>query len=142
VLLPCLPAQACTASATAVNFGTYSRTSATPNDVNGTVTMTCPPAVVTLLLYSVSLSSGGGTYSARRMTSGAYNLKYQLYTDLSRNTVWGDGTSGTSVVYGGLTVAVLSAVSNSHTVYGRMPAQQSGVAAGTYNDTVIVTITY
>jgi spore coat protein U-like protein len=96
----------------------------------GTVSVACSPATS----YSVGLSTGNGSYSQRRLSSGSATLDYNLYTDASRSIVWGDGTSGSSTVGG-------NGESVDHTVYGRIPAQQN-VTAGNYGDTVIVTVTF
>lgn len=145
-LLPASPAKAqnCTASAAPVAFGNYNVFSALPTDSTGTVTLSCAPNLVSLLLgYSIALSPGGsGSFAARRMSNGAGTLNYQLYTGLLHTTVWGDGTGGSSVVSGGLTLSVLTGVNVSHTVYGRIPAQQAAAQPGAHADTITVTISY
>ena len=137
-------AQSCTASATPVTFGNYNVFSATPTDSTATVTLSCAVNLVSLTLgYTISLSPGGsGSYATRRMSDGASTLNYQLYTSVLRTTVWGDGTGGSSTVAGPLTLSVLSGVSTSTTIYGRVPAGQTSARPGAYSDTITVTITY
>ncbi len=137
-------AQSCTVSATSTAFGTYNPLSATALDANGTVTVSCATFPVALFLnYTVSLSAGqSGTQTSRRMVSGAHQLNYQLYTNLSRTTPWGNGTQGTGTVSGGFLLAVLTTTAMAHTVYGRMPALQSTAAPGSYSDVIIVTVSY
>src|SRR5205085_11704978 len=69
---------------------------------------------------------------------GAARLNYNMYTTPSYTIVWGDGTSGTSVEN-------YNANQNqnqiSFTDYGRVPASQF-VTAGSYTDTITVTVTY
>ncbi len=62
-------------------------------------------------------------------------MKYALYSDSGRTTVWGN-TVGTNTVSGTYAIAQLPL-----TVYGSIPAGQS-IPAGNYTDTVTVTITY
>ncbi len=126
--------QTCVVSASALAFGTYDPTSATPADSTTTILVTCSLATT----YNVGLSAGGGSgasVATRKLTSGGNTLDYGLYTSAARTTVWGN-TVGTDTVSGtgtGLPV--------SYTVYGRVAAQQS-VPAGAYTDTVTVTVTY
>ena len=145
LLMPALAAAAsCTVSATSLALGTYNPASGTPTDASGLVTVTCAANPLALVLgYTVSLSTGGsGSYAARQMSSGANTLAYQLYSNASHTTVWGNGTGGSSVVNGGLLLSLLFPVSANHTVYGRLPALQSAAAAGAYTDVIVVTVAY
>jgi spore coat protein U-like protein len=137
-------AASCTASASATAFGTYDPQSTLPHDSLGSVTVTCAPVLVAVLQsYAIALSAGSsGSYAPRRMAAGAWRLDYQLYSDALRSVVWGDGTAGTSTVAGSFLLSVLLPVSATHVVYGRIPARQTGVAAGNYADTITVTVTY
>lgn len=77
------------------------------------------------------------------MASGANHLNYDLYTNSTRTTIWGDGTGSTQVVADSLTVPALFGTSNKdNTVYGRIPGSQSTTRTGSYNDSITVTITY
>ena len=124
-------AATCTVSTTGVAFGAYNPRSSTATTGVGTVTVTCSGNVGTMTLSSGTGQSG--TYSSRVMKSGTSSLNYNLYTTSSYATVWGNGTSGSAT-------RSLSAA-GSYTVYGRIPALQN-VAAGTYTDNVVVTLTY
>ena len=137
-------AYTCTVGATSTAFGVYAPSAASPTDSTGAITVTCSPNIVSLpITYTVALSSGGaGSYASRRMASGANTLLYQLYSNATHATVWGDGTAATSVVGGGFTLGLIFPVSATHTVYGRMPALQSGAVAGGYSDTITVTLTF
>ena len=126
--MPCRAA--CTVSTTSVSFSTYDVFSTSNSDITATVTVRCNPSQA----YSLSLSTGAGTYASRTLLNGSFTLSYNLYTDAARLTIWGDGSSGTSTVSG-------NAKNATHTVYGRIPASQN-VHAGSYSDTIIVTITY
>lgn len=130
--------EACTVSATGVSFGVYNILTPAPNDSTGSVVLQCSPSDKNI---RISLSTGSsGTYAARTLTQGGNQLLYNLYQDAARTAVWGDGTGGTSV----LTIANWTGGPNAaqtHTIYGRMPAQQDA-AAGTYSDSIVVTVDF
>lgn len=121
---------ACSVNASTVAFGNYDVFAATPTDSTGNISVTCD----TSTSYSIALSAGSGTISARALTGTSSTLYYNLYTDPARTLVWGDGTAGSTTVSN-------TAVSGSHTVYGRIPAGQN-VTAGTYSDTLVITVTF
>ncbi|MDR5760207.1 spore coat protein U domain-containing protein [Caballeronia sp. LZ035] len=126
----------CSLSATNINFGAS-------GVLNGalTATGTLSVACTNNDSYSIALSAGSGTGASvadRRMTKngGTEQVKYQLYTNASFSTPWGDGTNGTSVIS-----AFGTGSNQGITVYGRVPPQTTP-SAGTYTDTIVATITY
>lgn len=121
----------CSVNAQSVNFGNYSPFSSQPTDSAGNIGVTCD--VITS--YSIALSAGGGTYTARVMTSAGHLLYYNLYSDIGRNIVWGDGIGGVSSTLSG------SGTSVNHPVYGRIPARQNAYV-GSYGDTITVTLNF
>jgi spore coat protein U-like protein len=126
----------CSASTSGVGFGTYDWQSAVSDDSAGSVSINCTGEGF-LLFPTVSLSTGSsGSFASRRMTNGASNLQYNLYTDSARTSVWGNGSAGSSTV----SVPVFFG-SGSRTIYGRMPIGQQ-VPSGTYSDTIVVTVEY
>jgi spore coat protein U-like protein len=122
---------ACSVSPSGVHFGVYAPTDATALDGAGNISVTC----TTLTSFTVSLSTGTGNYGQRRMTSGPGILNYNLYVDPVRLLVWGDGTAGS------LTVPSIFVLGANLSIYGRVPAGQNP-RAGTYIDTIVVTVTY
>jgi len=85
---------------------------------------------------TVQLSRGlSGNFAPRTMRYGNRVLYYNLYTTAARNTVWGDGSGGTSVVYVGKNQ------NGDLDVFGSIPAGQDA-AVGNYIDTIIVTINF
>jgi spore coat protein U-like protein len=123
----------CNVSATTVGFGTVGSLGSNV-DSTGTVSAQCSNT----LPYSVSLN--GGTSGAtdptqRKMAQGANLVTYGLYRDSARSLPWGS-TIGTNTVAG-----TGSGASQNITVYGRVPPQATG-PVGTYNDTIVVTVTY
>ena len=125
-------AAVCSIGVPGVAFGAYDPRSPSATDGAGTLTFTgCTAA------YTITLSQGSSnSYAPRKMAAGLYRLDYNLYIDTGRNTVWGDGTAGTSIV------SVSGAPDGAaQTVYGRIPAAQN-LGAGSYSDQVIVTVTF
>ena len=133
----------CSVSATAVSFGTYDPTSPTPVTPTGSISVTCQliSGVSLLVGYTITLSTGSGNYTARKMIGTTTPLAYNLYLDNGWTLVWGDGaTNGTFSKTDGYLLG-LGTVVLTYNVYGKMPAQQL-VAAGGYSDNIIVTISY
>ena len=125
----------CTVSTSPVAFGSID-TLGGNHDAAGSVTVNCTNGAS----WSADANQGSGTgatMATRRMTSGANALTYRLYTDAGRTTIWGDGSTGTAAVAGTGTGSA-----QNFTIYGRVPSGQTSVRAGSYSDTVSVTITY
>lgn len=132
--VPALVANAaaqCSLSVTPMAFGTYNVYQATPTDATATVTVGC----LISLTMQVRMNRGqhAPSFSPRQMNRSGERLNYNLYFDSIRTQIWGDGTAGTVVWSPGLVL-----LARSHTVYGRIPAQQN-VSVGTYADIVTVT---
>lgn len=132
----------CTVSATAVDFGTYAPLTGASDPSTGTITLQCTAPSTVNLSWTIALGTGNsGSYVARTMNDGSGNLQYQLYTDSAYQTIWGDGTNGTSQVSGSVLLQLGITYTTSYTVYGLIPGAQN-VAPGTYNDSIVVTVTY
>ncbi|GAB3394946.1 spore coat U domain-containing protein [Azotobacter armeniacus] len=129
---PVVAFSACNVQAQSVAYGNYDVFDTAPLDGVGNVQVSCEDG---LFSYTISLSSGSGSYSERQMTSAGHVLVYNLYSDASRNSIWGDGSGGTSQV-GGSTSGTVD-----HTIYGRIPAQQNA-SVGIYTDSIIVTLDF
>lgn len=114
-------------------FGAYDPFAAAPLDSTTTFQYRCPKGQI----LRVTLDAGSsGSFAWRALRQGAEVLRYNLYLDAARTTVWGDGTGGSSVgpgetsISGGVTTAW---------VFARVPAAQD-VASGPYADTISITI--
>jgi spore coat protein U-like protein len=143
--LPCYGAATCTVSATPAAFGVYNPLTAAATVSTATVTTTCTwisgGATRADIVSSYSTGSSG-TFATRTMLSGANSLSYNLYFDTTYTQVGGDGTGGSQTAFASLIVSNGQKTrSTSSTIYARVPALQD-VAAGTYSDTITVTITY
>lgn len=127
----------CSATTTAVAFGNVNVLSGTNADLTGGLSVTCTNGTA----WSASADAGtgtGATMASRKMTSGANLLNYTLYTDTGRTTVWGNAADTTTVKITGTGTGAAQA----NTIYGRVPSGQNTVKAGSYADTVTVTITF
>ena len=128
---PAARAASCTVGATGVAFGAYDSLGATALDSSGTVSWSCDTS------SSVSIALGRGsssTYLPRRLASGPSLADYNLYLDASCSTIWGDGTEGTSTWTG-------SGTAGNIPIFGRVAPRQP-LAAGSYTDTVVITIVF
>jgi spore coat protein U domain-containing protein, fimbrial subunit CupE1/2/3/6 len=129
-------AQACTISATSVNFGSYNVFNGSPTDSTGTLTYRCNGSAHNI---TIGLTQGAGaSFNQRQMQKGSESLTYNLFVDASRTNIWGDGTGGTSVY------SIANPPNNTNvnlTVYGRVTAGQD-VSAGTFSDTVTAVINF
>ena len=126
---------ACLVTATNMAFGNYDPTSSSATDATSNINVTCTPGT----LYNVGLNAGstaGATVTTRKMLNGVTPLNYSLYSNSGRSTNWGNTPGSDTISQTASTI-----VPTSFTVYGRIPAQQSA-AAGSYSDTVTVTVSY
>jgi len=131
------PAEAakCTISTTSIAFGSYNVFTSAPMDSTATLVFTCTGA------KNVSIAIGRGqstTFLPRTLKKGAEDLHYNLFLDAARSTVWGDGTGGTGTY---LAANPPNNADMTVTIYGRIPPSQD-ISAGSYGDTVTVTIDF
>jgi spore coat protein U-like protein len=121
----------CAVSASTLDFGTVGLLLAN-TDLNSTVTVQCAGGVA----YQVGLDDGQhATGTTRRMQGPGGLVTYELYRDNGRTQRWGNTLNTDTVVGSG------NGANQNITVYGRVP-NQSTPSAGTYNDTITVTVTY
>ncbi|MGZ8262479.1 MAG: Csu type fimbrial protein [Methylotenera sp.] len=127
----------CTLTTTSVAFGTYDPAAGADDTATGAVTVTCTSGTG----YTVSLDAGANEttpndITTRRMKANTSDyLPYQLYQDSGHATAWGD-TAGAI-----LTGQTGNGSAQAIDVYGVIVKNQY-VAAGSYVDTVVVTVTY
>lgn len=124
---------ACSITTTPVSFGIYNVYAASNPGSTGQITVNCNPSTTS---YVVALNGGlSGTISQRKLkrAAGSDNLLYNLYTDASRTTIWGDGSNN------GVTVS--SSSSTPLPVYGAIIPLQD-ISTGTYTDSVAVTVNF
>ena len=120
----------CTISPQSVAFGSYDPLSPAPLDGVGNVAISCSAPAS----FTISLGAGNGTVEQREMRSGLDAMQYNLYVDSARMLVWDDGMGPGNTVWD-------TTQSGNYAIYGRVPARQN-LSAGTYADSIVVTITY
>jgi spore coat protein U-like protein len=135
----------CTINTTDLNFGAYDAIIA-----NATQDLTTSAKVSTICTLGATgvVTMGQGEHAfycisnncIRRMANSEETslLTYQIYTDAGYSVVWnhdpGDMRSVANVTGSG--------ASQGMTVYGKIPKNQINATAGSYSDTIIITLTY
>lgn len=114
-----------------LSFGSVSSLN---RDIEGNTTMWlwCPSGIS----WQVGLDNGQNALGTqRRMTNGADYVNYDLYLDASYSKRWGNS----------LNTDTMSGSANGElqylNIYGKVPAQKNKTA-GSYSDTVVITLTY
>lgn len=145
------PAQAgsCTVSSTGLAFGAYQpltfagKLTSLAVTSNASISVVCT-GITSSGSYSIALgpsTTGGGDRISTRYLSnsnGGDNMVFNIYTNASYSTFWGNGTTGGLV--GGSIPAGDS--NQSQPVYGRIPAGQNTLKAGSFSDSLTMTLTY
>lgn len=139
-------AVSCTVTPSSLAFGNYDPSSATPDVSSANIVVSCQSLVLSVTPFTIAVSSGSsGTVASRAMVNGGSQLQYQLYVDVARSIVLGDGTGGGDTISGTITNlagALLGSGSTTVGVYGMIPAGQIMVTPGNYVDTVLVTVAF
>jgi len=125
-------------SASAMAFGNY--------DVNlGAVTSTSAININCTKsdTYTIALNYGanGGSAANRIMANGTNLLDYNLFVDSGYANVWNSTCGSGMNCDGGTGAGPGVGNAQSYTVYGKIPAGQN-VPAGSYSDTITVTVTF
>jgi len=138
--LVCAPklafAQTCNAVASSLNFGQVSPVAGTTASASSTITINCTGMGILPVRACVNIGTGtgGSSYLPRIALNGTNQLQYNLYTTSGGSTVWG---SRGSTTYSPIALDISQSGttgtgSATLTVYGRVPASQTGLVAGTY----------
>jgi spore coat protein U-like protein len=127
---------------TSLPFGSYNIFNPAPLDSTASLSVDCnipPQHPQAPMPVAIALSPGNSGGFAQRWlrSAGPDNLRYNLYTTAAFSAIWGDGGGSSSIV----TALVSRSTPFNGTIYGRIPAQQN-VRAGSYSDTITVTISY
>lgn len=143
-------AGSCTVSSGGLAFGAYQpltfagKLSSVDKTSTATVSVVCA-GIVTGGSYTIGLgasSYGAGDRISTRYLSNTPNggdyMAFNVFTDASYITVWGNASIGAllngSIPNGGS--------NSSHTVYGKIAAGQNTLKAGSFSDSIIMTLTY
>ena len=127
------------ATAPDIDFGTHNTLNASPTDQPSAFKVQCNNA----LPYRIGLNAGNGvgaTTTTRKMTGpGSATINYQLFQDAARTTNWGNDLAGGTDTVNGTGDGL--AAGQSYTIHAHVPIQTTP-AAGTYTDTVTLTVQY
>ncbi|MDN3646902.1 spore coat U domain-containing protein [Pontixanthobacter aestiaquae] len=126
----------CTVTASPMAFGTLTTLGTANIDSSASIALACTPDAAYDVSLDLGLNAGAGTQ--RELVNGAdttQRIPYDVYQDAARTASWGTGTGNT--VAGTATGGVATL-----TAYGRIPASASAVTAGSYSDSVTVTVTF
>ncbi|MBT6343696.1 MAG: spore coat protein U domain-containing protein [Tateyamaria sp.] len=130
----------CSINTTPMAFGAYDGVSTNASRslaTTATIISTCTSGTGAHITLNTGTFAGSGSADApvRRMSAGEGKyLVYQVYSDFTRHTVWGN-TVPTGVALTGTGAA------QTLTVYGSIPSAQM-VPQGDYSDQISITITY
>ncbi|MDQ0586628.1 Csu type fimbrial protein [Variovorax paradoxus] len=143
-------AGSCSVSSSGLMFGAYE-----PITFAGKLTSIDRTSTATVSVVCTNIAAGGGytiglgasnygsgdRLSIRYLNNtpnGGDLMAFNVFTNASYTTVWGNGFTG-AVLNG--TIATGDS-NQSHTVYGQIPAGQSTLKAGSFSDSLTVTLTY
>jgi spore coat protein U-like protein len=147
LLLPMAGAHAAiTCSVSSSGFATaYSPTSGTTNVTQSSFTVSCTRGAAgdpTSVAYAVAANNGLNALGINnRAASGASSIRYDLYVDSGCGTQW-KGNSALPVGGGTIAFAGTGTVTKTTAYWGCVGAGQTGLAAGNYTDTVVMTLSY
>ncbi|RKP52727.1 Csu type fimbrial protein [Trinickia fusca] len=129
-------AQSCSATASAVNFGSVSPIALSAVTATGTVNVTCTWPVVSVTPNALVCLNLGAT-SPRSLTNGANAMQYDLYQDAAHSLAWGSISNGSTPISLTLSKPTLgTTAAQTVTVYGRIAANQPTVPTTGDSDTV------
>lgn len=127
--------EACTVVAAPMLFGNIAPGSGKV-DTSAALTLACTPNADFDILLNGGTNVLAGQRRLANLGAGEF-IPYDLYLDSNYSQPWGN-TVGTNTKAG-----IASALgSASYQVYGRIPANAIPVSAGTYSDTVTVTVNF
>ncbi len=131
----------CVVSTTSIGFGTYDPAAVAPTNGTGTVALVCTTGATPSI--AVNLGSNPNA-TQRRLTSGANTLNYNVFqpTSNAAGAACAYTTAFPTTTPGFALTAAPSTASRTYNICGQIPAAQSGAAAGTYSDTLTVTVSF
>ncbi|MDN3575231.1 spore coat U domain-containing protein [Chitinimonas viridis] len=128
----------CSITSSGMAFGTYNTLSASSLDTTGALTVECDDSFTATLSADLGTGLGASHATGRKMTGAnpAALLTYHLYADAARSQVLGDGTGGS------VTIQLNGTATYNLPLYGRITGGQHSIPAGSYLDSVMVTVSY
>jgi len=125
------------ASGGGLSFGDYDVSDLHSLDSMMSFTVTCDEMSPASVSIEIGPSTTSGNILSREMHHSfrADRMSYNLFTNASMSSIWGNGTSGS--------LLILNNVNNNTPqqilIYGRIPARQN-LSAGTYSDYITMTV--
>lgn len=128
-----------------MDLGSYLGDTSAPADSIGTVIARCtrdggPQTVSITLALGPSATTGSIANRRLRHAAGTDQLAYNLYRDALRQNVWGEAV-GVDTMTQTVSIPNKTTVNVTFNLFGRMPGLQS-VYPGSYNDSLLVTVSY
>ena len=142
----------CTVSSTGMAFGSYQPLTFAGKLTSVDQTSTANVKVVCtglLALGGYTISLGSSTYGTGNListrylnntTNGGPYMAYNIFTESTYTTIWGNGSTGSLVT--GTSALIIGTSTNNHTVYGKVLAGQNTLKAGSFSDSLTMTLTY
>ncbi len=129
----------CSVTGGSIDFGAYDPFAAPALPGTTTIAVTCtagmtPPPVKMGQGLLPATGSADATPLRQLSASATQFLAYNLYSDAGHTVPWENTTGVTSPVPTGL--------AQNMNVYGQIAAGQHSATAGTYSDTVVITVTF
>nr|WP_232776621.1 spore coat U domain-containing protein [Rahnella sp. AA] len=122
-----------------INFGSFASVPANVDVVSsagaGSVVVTCTPGATVSIAMDYGIHGGSATQRYMANSGATATLAYQLYQNAAHSVVWGTGTQAMSI-------SSFPATTQTYPVYARLLSFTTSPTAGTYTDTVTVTLTY
>ncbi len=143
-------AAGCSVASSGLAFGAYQpltfagKLTSTDAASTATISVACT-GIATGGSYTISLGPSlvgpGNRISTRYLSnaSGGDNMAFNVYRELSYTTIWGDGITAGSLLGGSIPPGDSS---QSQSVYGKIPAGQRTLKAGTFSGSLTMTLTY
>ena len=133
----------CTVNSPTLTFAAVDPTAAVDSTGSAVLSVICTKSTT---LADIKLGPGAHQLAggSRQLNNGSNNVAYGLFTDAASTSPWGDSTTtgiGNMLSTG---FSAFSSVSTpqTYTVYGRVLAANEDVLAGTYTDSVAVTVDF
>lgn len=144
-IVPAQGATTCVGASTSMGLGAYVGDSATPVDSIGTFALRCtrnggPQNVAITLGIGPSANTGSIASRQLKQSSGSDMLSYNFYRDALRQSVWGQ-TPGLDAVTQSFSFPNNATTTATFTIFGRINGLQN-VSAGSYGDTLLLTVSY
>ena len=130
-----------TTPSTAVSFGTVTAgTASTLQNAASSISVLCPNGQAFNIGLLPSSANGGTANGTGNLVNGTTQIGYDLFSNSGYSTAWGN-TVGTNTVSH---TSASSTTAFSQTIYAEIPGGNIAAAdaAGTYTDTVAVTVYY